>query len=221
MTGAPWPWRAHLGAMSALLMIAFMSCTGTPGLDAWKEKTFQSERSRQKLQRQAGALTPAVLLLADLNRALRLPISMRLKPVQRVFRIGQAWHVYGVGPQEVKALEIWVDGTLRHRSRHPDHDWLSPQLEHRRLRPMAQTLATKAEATNWRGLSRWIIAQVQADFPEATEVIILGTRGDFGVPGARPVHGRRAAAPDWALEVLPEEELPDSHGPDGPLSEAP
>lgn len=217
----PRPIRAHLSAAGALVLLVFFTCAGTPGLDRWSRSTLTTPEERQTVEAQTGPLAPAVFALAALNRELRLPLEEAFSPLERLFRIGQSWHVYAGGSLRVRHLEVWIDGGLRYRTRDARFDWRARQLEQRRVRPIMDTLATKPEAFNWKGLGRWIVREALSDHPDATEVIVLSTIGRFGRWRARPAHGRRATSPDWELTSVDPSELPDSHAPDGPLGGPP
>lgn len=210
----------HLVALLVLVAHGLLLLAGTPGLAAWKAETFSSPKLRAKIASDFGEPTlTAVTALGDLNSRLRIPAANQLRPIERFFRISQSWHLYGEGPRFVRRLEVRVDGQLVYRSRDPDHAWRASMLENRHMRPLVERVVNKANASNWRGLGRFLIDCVSADFPEAQRLDISSTQAHYGSDDATFRHGRQAAAPDWALIPVDEggqpiQPLDDETGPD-------
>ena len=202
----------HLGPATALFIVFFLLCTGTPGFSAWSAQTFRSEAAQQRIKAQLGPqVGTAAIWLADINRDFRLPISSKLNRIERLFRIRQTWALYTNGPNHSCRLEAWVEDELVYRTRDAQHRWMAPQLEHRKLRPMVDSVASKANAFNWRGMGRFLVNAARRDFPEAQSVTLVATRARFGLQDTTPTHGHRAnAETQWQLQSIPVEQLPDS-----------
>lgn len=187
----------HLTALFVLLGHVLLLWFGTPGLDFMKRHELESEKDRKKLRANLGPPAEIGIALADFNRAVRLPVLDRLGPIQRVFRVRQSWHLYRDGPSRVRRMEIWADETLLHRSADSSLTWRDAQLRNRRLRPMIETSAREKDAGNWRGLTRWVVAEVREDRPATLKVELRSTWSVF--PGDKPRwhHSFVAEAPDW------------------------
>lgn len=209
---APSTYREHLHAVAALSVLMFLLCTGTPGFSAWDHSTLADERAQENIIRQQGPLIgQTAIALADLNRRFRLPIARRLNKIEQLFRIRQKWQLYTSGPKHAHRLEVWLDEALVYQTQSRDHAWLRPQLSHRKLRPMVDSLAAKETAFNWKGMGRFLLLNAREDFPEATTISIVATRARFGEPDSAPTHGQWATATGgWALSPIPEAHLPDS-----------
>ena len=140
-----------------------------------------------------------MIALLALNHTLRVPLADMFSPLQRPFRISQEWNLYRDGPNEVRRLEIWVDGSLVYRSIDPNATWLQPQLRNRRLRPVVETTVMSRNSLNWRGLGRYIVASARAAFPTATTVELRCLAGPFPGEDLTLHHSYLAAAPDWTV----------------------
>lgn len=193
----------HARAALLLLVHALFWILGTPGLDFIPASQLRTPRQRQELlDRVPAPVAKLVLAIVDLNRATRVPLVELFTPIQRPFRIAQEWHLYRDGPGRLQRLEIYVDDQLVSRSVDETHDWLSPQLRSRRVRPMVESTVQQRNAQNWRGLSRYIVACARRDFPAASRVELRSTVSEFPRPDAPTPevtthHRIIAAAPDW------------------------
>ena len=146
----------------------------------------------------------AGIAVADLNRTWRLPLVAAMTKVQRPFRVSQDWYLYRDGPEEVRRLEIRVDGDLRHRSADPTYPWLADVLRNRRIRPVVESTCTSDHGANWRGLGRLIAARALAEWPAAQSIELTCTEAPFPAPGSDPVtakvhHRYLATAPEWVV----------------------
>jgi len=189
----------------------FFLCAGTPGTRSLTPKFLK--RNRKTIHAKAGVLAPVLVGLIEANFQYRVPISKHFLKVQSVFRIAQNWGLYGAGPKRMRRLQISIDGEPVYLTNDPALRWRAPQLTHRKIRPLPDTMTIKAEAFNWTGFSRWVLNEARADFPEATEVSVVAIFRDHAVNAERRIHhGRRARAPDWSWEHL---------GPGGVRVEAP
>jgi hypothetical protein len=215
--------RDHGRALVALGWIGFFLLMASPGLPllkpgAWKRAKFQ-KRVRHKVGEPGVVLAVAASRINDL---VRVPISSKLRRVERVFRIHQDWHLWGNGTRRVLHLEVLVDDVLVHRTNDPEHAWQRARFRHRRVRPMVEAVAMRNGAHNWKGLGRFIVREARADFPGCERVRIQSTeRGSLEAPAdERVIHGRVASAPDWTLEplVITADVTPSPH--DGPAAEA-
>ena len=189
--------------MLALLMGVFFLCSGTPGLKGLTTNKNYSERYKRKVERRAGAAAPFFFGAIWVNHNVRMPISKRFVKLQSLFRISQSWGLYGGGPNPVRHLVIEIDGQRMYRTNDSELTWLSRALDHRKIRPMPETMSMKLRAFNWTGFSRFVLEQAHKDFPDAQEVTIL-SEWQKRDPGAEPWihHGRRAQAPDWNWVLL-------------------
>jgi hypothetical protein len=186
--------RDHLTGAVALAIAGFLVVMGCPGISALEPGMSRRPGFRQRVTRKAGPVAAEVAVgLARVNELVRVPISARLRRVERVFRIRQGWHLYSNGPRRVKRLGD------------PALDWNGVQFGHRRVRPMLETLASRDKAAIWEGCGAWIVDRARADFPEAGSVTIRAVFRPWEADPAdtHVVHGRVARAPGWVLEPLP------------------
>jgi hypothetical protein len=182
-----------------------------PGLDTNASKHVHEPAKRARLERRVGpVLATVALAIVQVDRTIRRPIARRLTPLERLFRIRQSWHLYTNGPKHVRRLELWADDTLLYRTRDPEHAWRAATLENRKIRPMAETVAQKDQAFNWKGYGRFVVRSVLEDRPDTEMVRIITTQARFGQPEVRHIHGRAAHAPQWALRELAKSELAQS-----------
>ena len=189
-------------ALVLLLVYAAMLVLATPGLDFVGVQDLSTERQVDLLREQAPE--PVVQLLvgiAEFNRNYRRPLVEFLEPIQKPFRIAQTWNLYRDGPGKVRRLEIRVDGEAVYRSGDDDLDWLSPQLESRRIRPVAETTVRLRQSRNWWGLTRLVVQEARRDFPETEEVVLVALSGAFPGENLQEKHRIVAAAPDWHPRV--------------------
>lgn len=196
---APSTLRDHLRAAAVLLVGGAMLMAGFPGLDFLGAK---------RLKAKAPALGVAGAGLVWFDQTVRLPVAREVKPVERLFRVSQEFHLYRDGPSRVDRLEILVDGELVYRTRDDAYAWRADQLGNRHFRPMVATAAQKADAANQRGICRWVVAQARADFPQAQEVRLQSTRTRFGVDAPHVRFSRVARAPGWTCSGARKEKKP-------------
>lgn len=205
------PGLRDLKALLLGVVYLVLGVLGTPGLDFLKPRDLVTPAQQAELHAELGSPWAELgILAAQINRGVRLPLESRLAPIQRPFRISQSWALYRDGPNRVRRLEVWVDGTLRHRSADPAYDWLAPQLRNRRVRPMVESTAMAQDAQNWQGLTRYIARCAARDFPGAQQVELRAMAGNF--PGRKLTEHHRfvARAPAWEPErgVVPGKEAP-------------
>ena len=191
----------HLRAGAVAMVWALALLLGTPGLDFIPKGDLLREEDRAEARSLYGPAAEIAIAAATVNREWRLPLVQRVEGIQRPFRIAQNWSLYRDGPHRVRRLEIWIDEELVHRSADSEHDWLTPQLRSRRVRPMVETtvMFPGARAKNWEGLSRFIVERATSEFPDAQRVELICSSDPF--PGrARTAHHRIVAlAPNWEL----------------------
>ena len=202
MTPSP---QQHFNAVISLVFLFFFFTMASPGLAHLSPGEWKKERFHRNIEKVAGTqFANFAVMMSKVNDVVRVPISSKFRRVERTFRIRQDWHLWPRGVRSVIHLEIEVDGELVHRTNDPDHDWQQERFNHRRMRPMAEAIAEKAHAYNWKGLGRWIIKEAQADFPGCQEVSIVSKRrGQLESPDQeRATHGQIARAPDWVLEPI-------------------
>ncbi len=189
----------HLRAGLILAVYAVLLVVGTPGLDhlGWR----LSSREEARLEKRFGPTVARVgKRLMAFNKEFRRPVANRVGKFQPVFRIRQAWNLYRDGPRQIYRLEVRVDGEPVYRTEDPELDWLAPQLRNRRMRPVVESTVRKWKSGNWRGLSRFVVAQARQTWPQAERVELVSLRSKR--PGNRPQVQHRiiATAPDWGLE---------------------
>ena len=193
---------ATIKPASLLIVYFLIALHGCPGLDYLGKKDFVSEKSQNEPREQMPELgVQAAIAIGAFNRRVRLPLVEKTEWVQKPFRVAQTWNLYRDGPGRVNRLEILVDGELVHRTADSDHNWLTPQLRSRRIRPMVESTARKRNSKNWRGLSRYIAEQAREDFPEAESIEIRAKQVRFTGGEERVRHRIVMAAPDWEAEL--------------------
>lgn len=219
----PIPRHAHGVAALALVFTLGFLCAGTPGLGGWGKRPFSSQKSRADIVKYVpSALAPVAVGAAWFRQHVHAPMAAKLLPIQRLFRIRQAWHLYGGGPPKMKWMEAFVDGELVYRTGDSDHAWATDQLDHRRVRPILKRVVEKPGALNWRLLGGRLVKRAQVDFPGAQEVRLLSV---WQLRDGSPSfihHGRVAQAPEWSMASLGEggAVVPDAV-PDAPAQEQP
>jgi hypothetical protein len=62
---------------------------------------------------------------------------------------------------------------------------------------MVESTARSKNSKNWKGLTRFIVTQARADFPEAKEVVLQSMKGRYPKGEMKPGHRILAEAPDW------------------------
>jgi len=198
--------RDHLRAACVLVVCVALLMAGFPGLDfvGPKQRDGWAETARGV----AAPLGTAVDGVVLFDRHLRRRIARWVKPVERVFRVSQEFHLYRDGPTRVDRLEVLVDGEVVYRTRDPERAWRAAELGNRRFRPMVATAAQKADAENQRGIARWIITAARQDFPGAAEVVIRSTRTRFGVEEPWVRFSRVARGPEWTVSAVQKEKAP-------------
>lgn len=190
---------AHLRAALILCVMATLLLVGTPGLDHLGSRL--SARKARLLEKRFGPMIASgAQTLVGINANVRTPITRKLGVFQPVFRVRQSWNLYRDGPHKVYRLEVRVDGAPVFRSGSAELGWLAPQLGNRRIRPVVESTTKKFRSANWRGLSRFIVAEARAEWPEATSVELVALRGRRPGKRLRPTHRIISSAPDWGLE---------------------
>jgi hypothetical protein len=189
----------QIRAALVLLVASMLLCAGAP----WFDYVPLSIRSSATIEH-AVATSPS--WLRPLHRAMltfevdvRRPLASQLKPIERVFRISQSWHLYRNGPSKVARLEIWADDTLLHRSLDDEHDWLEPILRCRRVRPVAEAVVSADGGRSEIGFTNFVVGRIRAERPETKKVELRATWSTW--PGTKPEvhHTFLARAPDWKV----------------------
>ena len=189
---------SHLRAALVLIVMAVLLIVGTPGLDHLGWRLTSKEKARLNKRFGPGVASAAEHMMA-FNKATREPMAKKLGKFQPVFRIRQSWNLYRDGPHNIHRLEVRVDGKPVYRTKDPDLDWLAPQLSNRRMRPVVESTTKKFKSANWRGLSRYVVAQARKSWPEASRVELVALRGKRPGKNMRPTHKIVSTAPDWTL----------------------
>ena len=189
----------QLRAALVLLVALTLLCAGAP----WFDYVPASIRSPETIDR-AVATSPAwvrpvqrAMLTFEVN--VRRPLANQLRPIEKVFRIAQSWHLYRNGPSHVARLEIWADDTLLHRSLDDEHDWLEPILRCRRVRPVAEAVVSADGGRSEIGFTNFVVDRVRAERPGTQRVELRATWSTW--PGTKPEvhHTFVAEAPDWKV----------------------
>jgi len=193
---------SHLRAILILLAYATLFIVGTPGLDhlGWRLKTHEEAMLRKQF---GDSVADGAKALTAWNKEYRAPLTKRLGKFQPVFRVRQSWNLYRDGPYKIFRLEIRVDDTPVYRTEDSGLDWLAPQLRNRRLRPVVETTVKKKKSANWRGLSRFVVAEARTQWPEAQKVELISLRSKRPGNQSRVQHRIVATAPDWTPEKTP------------------
>jgi len=191
-----------MGFFRAICILAahvLLLLLGAPGLDFLPASHLESDQSRETMVERHGELKGQLAIAAaDINRQ-RLKIEDSLGQIQPLFRTAQSWHLYRDGPQQIRKLEIRVDGVRVYRTLDPKLDWLEPILRNRRIRPVVESTTARKKAANRRGLGRFIVAQARQDFPKIRKVEIISLIGKRPGRKLRTHHRMVAEAPDWNL----------------------
>ena len=175
-----------------------MALHGCPGLDYLGAKDFVTPKSQELLRRQMPEIgVKAAMAIGSFNRRVRLPLVRKTQWVQKPFRVAQTWNLYRDGPRRINRMEIWVDGELVHRTADSEHDWLTPQLRSRRVRPMVESTTRQKNSKNWEGLSRYIAARAQLEFAGVQKVEIRARQVRFTGGEESTKHRILVEAPDW------------------------
>jgi hypothetical protein len=182
-----------------LLVALTLLCAGAPGFDYVPATIRSSESIDREVATWPAWLRPLPRALLTFEVTVRRPIASQLRPIEKVFRIAQSWHLYRNGPGRVARLEIWADDTLLHRSLDDEHDWLEPILRCRRLRPVAEAVVSADGGRSELGFSHFVVDRIRAERPETRVVELRATWSPW--PGAEPeLHHRFVAeAPAWKV----------------------
>lgn len=196
-----WP---KIRALLLVVVWFVLLLLGTPGLDGMRRSELRSSEDKAELIEQIGEFWGGVGIgIADFNRDVRLPPHDALHILEQPIRGAQNWALYRDGPNRVRRLEVYVDGDLKHRSADRDYDWLSPQLRMRRVRPMVETTTMSTLAQNWEGLSRFIVQEAVAEWPDAEHVELKAMWVPFPDVAEPTMHHHIVAvAPDWTVVHL-------------------
>lgn len=122
----------------------------------------------------------------------------------------QGWSMFA-NPQTEPAwlvVEVREAGAWRvvYRERSDEHDWMSHQLDHNRVRKLQGRLARGAYEDHYLGLAQWLARHAAADFPEATALRTRVERRRTLEPGE--ASEARYREPRWERElILPLEPL--------------
>lgn len=189
-----WP-QVRAGIL--LLVYVGVFTLSAPGMDSLPDTRAQLDRALTDYPAPLRGLASAAMAI---ELSARRPLEEALSPLQRPLRLAQEWALYGAGPAAAHRMEIRVDSVLVHRTQDPEHDWLSLQLRHRRIRPMVETVVMKPAPENRPGLERYILAQARDRWPEAQEVTLQFTKTPYH--GEEAIYRVRAArAPGWAWKT--------------------
>jgi len=191
-----WP-KLRAGALLFTYISLFV--LATPGLESLPSSRQELEETRDDFPGSLFAITEAAMWVEENFRG---PLVDVMTPIQRPLRLEQSWALYGSGPHSALRMEIVIDSTLVYRTQDPEHRWLTPQLQHRRIRPMLSSMVTKKNPDNRVGLERFILTQAQAEWPAAEAVELRFTRTPYPDDDTETFRIRRATAPDWTFAAV-------------------
>ena len=189
----------QLRAALVLLVALTLLCAGAPGFDYVPAYIRGQDSIDREVAPSPAWVRPVQRALLTFEVKVRRPLANQLRPIERVFRIAQSWHLYRNGPGRVARLEIWADDTLLHRSLDDDHDWLEPVLRSRRVRPVAEAVVSADGGRSELGFTRFVVDRIRAERPETHKVELRATWSPW--PGTEPEvhHMFVAEAPDWKV----------------------
>jgi len=191
----------HLRGGLLLAVYAALTLAAPPALDFLQKHHLRSEGAQAKARANFGAVPTAIgVAVTTVNREVRIPAADALLPIQRVFRIEQSWNFYSGSLDQLHRLEVWIDDGLVYRSGDPEYGWLADELTSRRLRPIVQATVVTEGSRNARGLARFVVKRAREEFPDAREVTLAATRGDFPGLTMETAHSLTARGPDWVVE---------------------
>lgn len=191
---------AQLRAVAVLAAGALVFLLGTPGIDFAGNKALQSEASRVAARKDFGPIAEVGIVLMDLNRAVRVPLTEVFGGIQPIFRIRQSWHLYRNGPPVVRRVEILVDGEQVYLTGSSEAAWREAELRYRRIRPPMETTAQEDDAKNTWGMVRWIVTAAREDFPGAEDVVVRALEAPWPGKDFSEHHAWESAAPGWKVK---------------------
>ena len=189
----------QLRAALVLLVASTLLCAGAPWFDYVPASIHSPETIDRAVATSPAWVRPVQRAMLTFEVNVRRPLANELRPIEKLFRIAQSWHLYRNGPGRVARLEIWADGTLLHRSLDDEHDWLEPILRCRRVRPVAEAVVTADGGRSEVGFTRFVVERIRAERPETQTVELRATWSPW--PGTDPEvhHTFVAEAPDWKV----------------------
>jgi hypothetical protein len=174
------PTRRDLGAALVLVAHGFLLLMAPPILDY-----LQIEPKR--------AWGPFVAL-RDLDGSTRGPLVRAMVPAEAVLGTSQTWHFYKTGASKTRHFEIWVDGTLWHRSNDPEHAFMAGPLANARVRHHVKDwVRGRRLLVVEPALLHLVVARVREADPNARRVELRAMEGRW--PGTRQQLARSASAP--------------------------
>lgn len=162
------------------------------------DKSLNSERGRAEVDawmRIAGPLgfsregfVDAVKLWSERLVATDRLLTSPIKPVMRLTRTGQSWALFATPDDDPQCLEIRGvtasgDTRLLYRRLDPDHTFLRPQLDFRRVRGVYDLTGTSKPA-RYKNFAAWAGAAALAAYPDLEAVEIAQKRTYTTLPGA-------------------------------------
>ena len=189
----------HLRAALVALVALTLLCAGAPYFDYIPAYVRTPASIDREVAKSPAWVRPVHRALLTFEVTVRGPLANQLRPIEKVFRIAQSWHLYRNGPGRVARLEIWADDALLHRSLDDEHDWLDPIRRSRRVRPVAEAVVSADGGRSELGFTRFIVDRVRAERPETRVVELRAMWAPW--PGTDPElhHAFVAEAPDWKV----------------------
>ncbi|HNH45662.1 MAG TPA: hypothetical protein PKY30_01415, partial [Myxococcota bacterium] len=59
-----------------------------------------------------------------------------------------------------------------------------------------------SDSQNWRGLTRWVVTEARADFPETQRIDLIALHGPFPGDNLREHHRIVVESPKWIARVV-------------------
>jgi hypothetical protein len=181
------------------LVALTLLCAGAPWFDYVPAHVRTPASIDREVAKSPAWVRPLHRAALQLEVGVRRPLASQLRPIEKLFRIGQSWHLYRNGPGRVARLEIWADDTLLHRSLDDAHDWLEPVLRSRRVRPVAEAVVSADGGRSELGFTRFVVERIRAERPDTRTVELRAMWSPW--PGTEPKlhHAFVAEAPDWKV----------------------
>ncbi len=117
-------------------------------------------------------------------------ITAPVRAVLRVFRQGQSWGLFAGTdrtPQRIEVRGKTADGAevLLYRRLDPEHDFLRPWLDFRRVRGVYD-LSGKSVPPRYKNFCSWVADRAFAAYPELVEVTVTQVQIEVRLPSEPP-----------------------------------
>ena len=199
-------------ARAALLLLVYLSMVilAPPGLDLLGKRTLSNPNQVAEARRRSPApwVVSLGVVIADLNRQLRMPVVDALAPLQAPLRISQDWSLYRDAPAHLCQFEVRVDGQVQYLSNDRQATWQKSFFKSRKIRPMLGRLTLSGDSLHLEGLTRHIGHRVEQDFPGARRLEFRVWEVVPPLPERSLRYLFEAEAPGWSPRAV---EVKNSH----------